>query len=67
MEKNYKAINKNNVDYDKFKEMCYELAEKEPDVDYAREGLDYADKLNGINELYNEGKSVDETVYLLCM
>ena len=31
--------------YEEFEKACYELAEKESDPDYAKEGLDFAKKI----------------------
>ena len=52
--------------YEEFEKACYELAEKEPDPDYAKEGLDFAKKIGEIRRFYEEGYTVEETVYALC-
>lgn len=52
--------------YEEFEKKCYELAEKEPDPEYAKEGLDFAKKMGGIKSLYDEGKSLESAIYLLC-
>ena len=52
--------------YEEFEKACYDLAAKDSDPEYAKEGLDFAKSINEIRELYNEGKSVESTVWLLC-
>lgn len=52
--------------FDEYKAKCYELAEKESDPVYAKECLDWADKIKEIERFYKEGYSVDSAVYLLC-
>lgn len=63
---NYKEMNKSNTSYEDFEKACYECAKREPDIDYAIEGLNYAKEINEIKNLYNENTSVDSAVYLLC-
>lgn len=54
------------MSYEEYKSKLYELAKKEPDPDYARESLDFADSIGGIKEFYEDGKSIDSAIYLLC-
>ena len=58
--------NKETMTYEEYEKACYELAKKEPDPEYAKEGLDWAKTIEEIERLYNEGKSVKNAVYLLC-
>lgn len=52
--------------YEEYEKACYELAKKEPDPQYAKEGLDFSKKKNGIERFYKNGYSVEEAVFLLC-
>lgn len=52
--------------YEEYKKTLYELAKKEPDPEYAKEGLDFADSIDGIKEFYEEGTSIESAIYLLC-
>lgn len=52
--------------FEEYKAKCYELAKKEPDPIYAKECLDWADKIKEIERFYKEDYSVDSAVYLLC-
>lgn len=66
MRKKYETFSKNNVDFETYKKLCYELAAQEPDPEYAYEGLDFADKRQELEQLYKEGKSVSSCVWLIC-
>lgn len=66
-ETKYDHMDKTNTSYENFKKACYELAEKEYDPEYAKEGLDFGDEIKEIERLYEERKSVASVVYLLCM
>ena len=52
--------------YEEFEKKCYELAEQEHDPEYAKECLDFSKKTGEIKSLYNEGKSLESAMYLLC-
>lgn len=52
--------------YEEFEKKCYELAEQEPDPEYAKECLDFSKKMGGIKRLYNQGESLESAMYLLC-
>lgn len=56
-------MNKTNTSYEEFKAACYERAKLEPNLDYALDGLSDEDELR---RLYDESKSVDSVVYLMC-
>lgn len=59
----YEKMNKSNTDFETFKRACIERAKKEPDIEYALKGI--SDEV-GMRSLYNQGESVESTVYLLC-
>lgn len=63
-ETKYDHMDNTNTSYEDFKEACYELAQKEPDVDYALEELSDEDELRC---LYNHKTSVASVIYLMCM
>lgn len=52
--------------FNEFKDKLYAAAEKESDVAYAKECLDFADKIGEIERFFKNGKSVESTIYLLC-
>lgn len=60
----YDYMDKSNTSYEDFKKACYDLAKKQPDVDYALEGLSDEDELRC---LYDHNTSVASVVYLMCM
>ncbi len=63
----YRHMDKTNTTYEEYEKACYELAAQESDPAYAKEELDSAKEIKGIESLYNEKKSVASAVYLLCM
>ncbi|MFR1565541.1 MAG: hypothetical protein ACLSUT_03795 [Christensenellales bacterium] len=63
-ETKYDRMDNTNTSYEDFKKACYALAQQEPDVDYALEGLEDEAELRC---LYNHKTSVASVVYLMCM
>ena len=53
------------MSYEEFEKELYNLAEKDNDSKYAKEGLDFAKNINEIERLYNEGKDVGSAYYIL--
>lgn len=66
LQKKYDSMDKTNMSYEEFEKACYERAKHEPDPVYAKDGLDWGKRRNGIERLYNQGESVESAVYLLC-
>lgn len=52
--------------FEEFKAKVYAAAEKENDTAYAKECLDFADKIGELKRFFENGKSVESTIYLLC-
>ena len=50
--------------YEEFEKKCYELANKDSDPQYVKENLDFAKKLNGLEEFYKEGYSPESVITL---
>ena len=63
----YRKMDKTNTSYEEFEKACYELAAKEPNPVYPKEGLDWGKKIKEIENLYNHKTSVASVVYLMCM
>lgn len=62
----YDEMNKTNTSLEDYEKACYERAKKEFDPQYAKEGLDFAKELHGIESFYRNGDSVEHAVYCLC-
>lgn len=60
----YREMNKSNTDFETFKKACFELAQQEPNVEYAMEGLSDEAEMKC---LYDHNTSVKSVVYLMCM
>lgn len=60
----YREMNKSNTDFETFKKACFELAQKEPNVEYAMESLSDEAEMKC---LYDHNTSVKSVVYLMCM
>lgn len=52
--------------YEEFEKACYELAQKEPDPEYAKSGLDFAREIGELERFFREKYTVEETVYAQC-
>ena len=59
----YKKYNKNNVSYEEFIKLCYEMAEQDSNPEYAVNELKESEKYNGFRYEYEDGYSVASVVY----
>lgn len=54
------------IGYEEYRKKIYELAAKDPDPEYAIQGVKDAESIKEIERFYREGYSVEEAVYAFC-
>jgi len=62
----YDKYTKDNVSYEEYVRLCYELAEKDPNPEYAVAELKATEKFNGDRGFrydYEKGRTVGDLVY----